>query len=297
MKQLRLSPLLAGALFLLVACSSLHAGIIFTNIFSFDGTNGGTPATLVHAGNNKFYGITEIGGPNYVSFSNQDYGGIYSITTDGVFSNLCFFENTNGSDGLYLTPGIDGNFYGTTWDSVFKLNPDGTMANPNLAPGIGAFQFPLGMVQDHDGTLYGTIQFGGDSGYGTIYKIDSNGVFSTFVTFNGTNGAAPRLLLLGSDNNFYGITQRGGNGFDGGNGDGVIFRLDRSGNLTNVFNFSDPNTGPNCMVQGSDGDLYVVAYSVTGANDPGTISRITTNGVLVWSFAFNGTNGYGGTWI
>lgn len=291
MKQLRSVPLLSGVLFLLVASSSLHAGIIFTNIFSFNGTNGGFPTTLVHAGNNKFYGITELGGPNYAGPSSPDVGGIFSITTDGVFSNLCFFENTNGTEGLYLTPGADGNFYGTTFDSIFKLNPDGTMADPNLAT-LGTYELSVGMLQDRDGTLYGTIENGGPSNYGTVYKIDTNGVFSTLVTFNGTNGAAPRTLLLGADNNFYGIA-----GYENGFGDGSIFRVDRSGNLTNVYNFSDPNAGPNCMVQGSDGDLYGVTYGDTGINDAGTVFRITTNGVLVWSFSFNGTNGYGGTWI
>ena len=291
--------MLSGVLCLLIAPSSLHAGIILTNIFSFNGTNGSFPVTLVRAGNNKFYGITENGGPNYAGEGALDVGGIYSITSDGVFSNLFFFEFTNGVNGLYLTPGTDGDFYGTTDNTVFKLNPDGTMANPHLADFAAEFQLPLGLLQDRDGTLYGTTEFNGSSEYGTIYKIDTNGVFSTLATFNGTNGLHPMSLLLGADNNFYGLAQQGGKGFSfaGDGGDGTIFRVDRSGNLTNVFNFSDPNAVPNSMVQGSDGDLYVVTYGATGAPDNGSIFRISTNGVLVWSFSFNGTNGSGGTWI
>ncbi|HLX70344.1 MAG TPA: choice-of-anchor tandem repeat GloVer-containing protein, partial [Verrucomicrobiae bacterium] len=131
-----------------------HAGVTLTNIFSFNGTNGALPRTLVRAANNKFYGITENGGPNFTGPENEDVGGVYSITSDGVFSNLYFFEGTNGSGGVYLTPGSDGNFYGTTEDTVFKLNPDGTMANPHLAT-LPNYSQALGLVQDHDGTLYG----------------------------------------------------------------------------------------------------------------------------------------------
>jgi uncharacterized repeat protein (TIGR03803 family) len=293
MKQLRSAALLLGALCLLVASPSLHAGVVLTNIFSFNGTNGSLPTVLVRAGNNKFYGITARGGPNYAG-PFQEYGGVYSITSDGVFSNLCFFENTNGSYGAYLTPEPDGNIYGTTLDTIFKLNPDGTMANPHLAA-FGGYMLSVGMLQDRDGTLYGTIENGGPSNIGTIYKIDTNGVFSTLVKFDGTNGAIPTTLLLGADNNFYGIA-----GNETGAGDGVIFRVDRSGNLTDIFHFSDPNAVPNRMVQGSDGDLYVISSggpALNDPNDPGSVFRITTNGVLAWSFSFNGTNGYGATWI
>lgn len=72
MKQLRSLALLLGALSALVASSSLNAGILFTNIFSFNGTNGEVPTVLVPAGNNKFYGITQYGGPNSLSSSNPD---------------------------------------------------------------------------------------------------------------------------------------------------------------------------------------------------------------------------------
>lgn len=298
MKPLRAAPLLAGTLFLLVASSSLHAGIIFTNIFSFNGTNGDAPTFLVRAGNKKFYGITVGGGPNYVGPSSSDVGGIYSITSDGVFSNLCFFEKTNGSGGAYLTPGTDGNFYGTTSDSVFKLNPDGTMANPNLAPALDSSEGPFVVLQDSGGTVYGTTEFHGPSGYGRIYKIDTNGVFSTLAAFHGTNGIQPVSLLLGADNSFYGLTQHGGNDFNGppNSGDGTIFRVDRSGNITNLFLFSDPGDEPTWMMQGADGDLYGVT-GLGGTNGAGSVFRVTTNGVLVWFFSFNGTNGYFPNWL
>jgi uncharacterized repeat protein (TIGR03803 family) len=294
--NLRLTVFITG----LLAAPSLHAGVTFTNIFSFNGTNGDGPAILVRAGNNKFYGITELGGPNFTGDANPDVGSIFSITYDGVFSNLFYFESTNGDYGGYLTPGADGNFYGTTDNTAFKLHPDGTMANPNLAPGLGGVHSVLyGIVQDRDGTLYGTTRFGGTLGLGTIYKINTNGVLSTPVTFNDTNGADPVTLFLGADENFYGIAQSGGDADEG-----TIFRMDRSGNLTNIFLFSDqydiaPNgqtDQPDWLMQGPNGDLYGTTL-LGGSNNLGTIFRVTTNGVLVWSFSFNGTNGYGGVRI
>jgi uncharacterized repeat protein (TIGR03803 family) len=276
-----------------------HAGVTLTNIFSFNGTNGARPTILVQAGNNKFYGVTQIGGPNYFYISlldsDRDFGGIFSITSDGAFSNLFFFENTNGSYGDYLTPGMDGNFYGTTSDTLFRLNPDGTMANPDLAPLPASPDF--GLVQDHDGTLYGTTTSGGPSGNGTIYKVDTNGVPSTLVAFSGgTNFGAPFSLLLGLDDNFYGLDDVSSPGSNPGDPLGSIFRVDRNGNLTNIFVFTAPDFFPSWLVQGSDGDLYGLTEE-GGTNSDGSVFRITTNGVLVWSFSFNGTNGNMPVWL
>ncbi|HLX71051.1 MAG TPA: choice-of-anchor tandem repeat GloVer-containing protein, partial [Verrucomicrobiae bacterium] len=139
------------------------------------------------------------------------------------------------------------------------------------------------------GTLYGVIRNGGPSSLGSIYKIDTNGVFSTLVTINDTNDAAPSALVLGSDNNFYGLAAQS-SGFSVFAGS--IFRMDRNGNLTNIYLFSDLGGEPDWLMQGSDGDLYgLTAFG--GTNGLGSIFRVTTNGVLVWSFSFNGTNGYG----
>jgi uncharacterized repeat protein (TIGR03803 family) len=294
-RRLKLCILAIGLL-----APTANAGVLFTNIFTFNGTNGDLPDFLVPAGNNKFYGSTEDGGPDWdPSNHNYDLGGIFSITYDGVFSNLFFFDGTDGTGGQYLTSGIDGNFYGLAFgDYVFKLNPDGTMANPNLLPNINGD--PGFFVQDRDGTIYGTIetQFFAPPGYGTIYKIDTNGVASTLVNFNGTNGCSPVCLLLGADNNFYGVAESGGNGFTGpdAGGYGTIFRVDRNGNLTNIFFFSDSNSTPVTMVQGADGDLYgSTAYG--GINNAGTLFRMSTNGDLVWSFPLNGTNAYGSAWL
>ena len=96
-----------------------------------------------------------------------------------------------------------------------------------------------GLVQGSDGNLYGTTCVDGyyfefeqvfSYGAGTVFKISTNGAYTSLYSFdtdNGTNGANPQAgLVQGSDGNFYGTTSGGGtftNQF--GQGYGTIFRL------------------------------------------------------------------------
>ena len=58
-------------------------------------------------------------------------------------------------------------------------------------------------------------------GYGTVFKLATNGTLTTLISFNGTNGASPQAgLIQGADGNFYGTTTQGGT-----NGYGTIFQL------------------------------------------------------------------------
>ena len=42
-----------------------------------------------------------------------------------------------------------------------------------------------------------------------MFKVTTNGVLTTLVSFNSTNGASPSAeLVLGKDGNFYGTTWR-----------------------------------------------------------------------------------------
>jgi uncharacterized repeat protein (TIGR03803 family) len=86
-------------------------------------------------------------------------------------------------------------------------------------------------VQGTDGSLYGTTQYGGTTnynaqtgtyGYGTVFKIRTNGTLTSLYSFTGTNdGANPHAgLAQGSDGSFYGTTQYGGVV-----GAGTVFRL------------------------------------------------------------------------
>ena len=64
-----------------------------------------------------------------------------------------------------------------------------------------------GLVLGGDGNFYGTTAAGGSSGYGTVFKVTTNGVLTSLVSFNDANGAYPSAgLVFGRDGNFYGTT-------------------------------------------------------------------------------------------
>src|ERR1017187_9670833 len=96
---------------------------------------------------------------------------------------------------------------------------------------------PAGLAQGADGNLYGTMHQTGPSGYGAVFRVVTNGVFTKLVCFNGTNGMDPKSrLTLGTDGNFYGVTQSGG-----ANGAGTVFQVTPAGALTTLVSFAGTN--------------------------------------------------------
>jgi uncharacterized repeat protein (TIGR03803 family) len=139
------------------------------------------------------------------------------------------------------------------------------------------------LVQGDDGNFYGTTLYGGSSGYGTVFRVTTNGVLTSLVSFGGTNGAYPYAgLTLGNDRNFYGTTYAHGN--DLWDGYGTVFRVTPSGVLTTLSTFFDAAFSVNPdppgeagLTLGSDGNFYGTSFSGFG---PGYVFKVTTNGVL-----------------
>jgi uncharacterized repeat protein (TIGR03803 family) len=152
-----------------------------------------------------------------------------------------------------------------------------------------------GLVQGRDGFFYGTTVSGGSTdyysfgGYGTVFKISTNGLLNSLYLFGAvldTNGSvldgwSPNGLVQSSDGNFYGTTY---------GGDGTAFKISPNGVLTTLYSFQfNSHSGhyypvPNGLVQGSDGYFYGATRSSTGGSlgyDGGCIVfRISTNGVF-----------------
>src|SRR5260370_18222063 len=173
-------------------------------------------------------------------------------SVDELPHKICF-DNTNGSlwqdpyqgYGGRLVQASDGNVYGTTprggrggWGTIFRMTPGGVMmilhsfssASPANIEGC----IPRGPpVQGTDGNFYGATESGGAYGYGTIYRISSDGVLSTLFSFDGINSGwnAPLVGTRGTDGNLYGPTWEGGGG-DFFNGGGTIFQLSPGGVAT-----------------------------------------------------------------
>ena len=51
------------------------------------------------------------------------------------------------------------------------------------------------LVQGPGGNFYGTTREGGSGGYGTVFKVTTNGVVTSLVSFTCANGKNPSLIL------------------------------------------------------------------------------------------------------
>jgi len=269
----------------------------FTNLYSFTGGfDGANPqAALVHGMNGGFYGTTAYGGTN-------GYGNVFKVTTNGVLTSLYSF--TGGNDGANpqaaLAQTSDGIFYGTASGggagigsggngTVFKIATDGAFTALYAFPGVNDGQYANAMIHGSDGNFYGTAYNGGTNGVnglnGSVFKITPNGALTSLYSFtNGIDGANPLAALVqGSDGNFYGTAQNGGD-----NGWGAIFKITPNGTLTSLYSFTGGNDGANpqvALVQGGGGGFYgTTQYG--GVNGYGNVFKITTNGQFRTLYSF-----------
>jgi uncharacterized repeat protein (TIGR03803 family) len=105
------------------------------------------------------------------------------------------------------------------------------------------------------------------------------------VQFNYVNGTNPySSLVQGSDGNFYGTTNSGGN-FNRG----TVFMITPAGIHTTLFHFNRINgENPRGLVQGIDGSFYGTTHA-GGTNGFGTVFRMTPNCFINILSGFNFT--------
>jgi uncharacterized repeat protein (TIGR03803 family) len=233
-------------------------------LYSFTGGNDGENpiCELVQGNDGNFYGTT---------FDTGGYGTVFKISTNGLLSTLYAF--TGGNDGASsrggLVQGSDGNYYGTTslggsnaLGTVFEFNTNGTLKTLYTFSGSDGSSPQAGLLQGSDGNLYGTTYSGGLYGdkfgnFGTVFKISTNGDFTSLHSFTGSeDGETPvGRLIQGGDGNIYGMTLAGG----GTNGGGAIFRITADNTVTGQYSFSGGNDGASPLAglaRANDGNLY-----------------------------------------
>jgi uncharacterized repeat protein (TIGR03803 family) len=246
----------------------------FKTLHRFDGTDGIEPsAGLVQATGGNLYGTTGFGGAN--------------MTDCNVGCGTVFKINPNG--GPVKTPYSFCSQGGTACT-------DGSVARAALVQGTG-------------GNFYGTTQHGGANGEGTVFRITPSGTLTTLYSFcsqggaNCTDGSSPYVGLVQATNgNFYGTTLSGGTdcpvGYGYGTGCGTVFKITPSGTLTTLYSFCSRG-GRDCtdgslpfagLVQATNGNFYgTTEYG--GANNHGTVFKITPSGALTKLYSFCSQSG------
>jgi uncharacterized repeat protein (TIGR03803 family) len=311
-KSLRI---VAGVLGSCLAVSSSQGAVVFSPLVAFAGTNGASPkAGLVQANDGNFYGATANGGAN-------KSGTVFRLSADGS-TLTTLYSFTGGNDGANplatLLQGADGNLYGTASSggasnagTVFQITTSGGFTLLASLSGTNGAHPDAALVQAADGSLYGTTDSGGPydvvtyqaTGYGSIFRVATNGDLTTPVLFAGTNGTHPNALTAGDDGSFYGTTLWGGPYIKGsalGVGYGTIFKLSADGTLTNLYSFTGKADGgwPYAgLVRGADGNFYGVTFDGGYGLGYGVVFRITPEGDYTWLYQFHGSEGanpYGG---
>jgi uncharacterized repeat protein (TIGR03803 family) len=302
------------ALWLWAPCACGY--VTFTTLVTFDGTNGASPkGGLIEGQDGNFYGTTVEGAA-------ANAGTVFCLSADGfVFKTL--FSFTGAGDGANpsaaLAQGSDGSFYGTAYNggagnsgTLFRITPAGDFTLLASLSGTNGAQPDAALLRAGDGSWYGTADDGGPftnvvyqaAGYGSIFRLTTNGQLSTPVLFDNSNGARAGALAQGPDGNFYGTTVWGGpyvKGSPDGLGYGTIFMLSTNGVLTTLYSFTGgadggwPYAG---LVRGKDGNFYGTAFSGGRQfNGYGAIFQVSPGGTYTKLYTFiysDGANPYAG---
>ena len=278
-------------------------GGTLTTIYNFCAAAGCADGALPEAGltlgtNGNFYGTTATGGAS-------GDGTIFEVTPAGKLTTLHSFDGGDGSSPqATLLLANDGNFYGTTTQggvgvgTVFKITAAGKFTLLHTFNGDGAIPQNGSLVEGANGNFYGTTTYGGTNNDGTVYKMTPAGKLTTLHSFCSLTGCADGLfpvagLVLASNGNFYGTTERGGNP-----GNGTVFEMNSSGTLSTLYTFCalpgcpDGDSPAGTLIQGTDGNLYgETAAGGQSASGGGTIFQITLNGVLTTLYNFCSVGG------
>lgn len=273
----------------------------FTRVFTFV-TSPPVFRNLIQGSDGNFYGGTANG--------NAGLNSVFKLTAGGTLSTLAALtSNSSGNfSAPYVLQGSDGNLYGTAptdgaYGQIFKLTTAGvktTLASfTNTSGATVGSNTITGLMQDTDGTLFGTTTGGGTGGgYGTAYKVTTAAAFTSLASFTNTLGVtlgnAPQTRLVkGTDGNLYGTTQSGGTG-----GFGTVFKVTPGGVLTTIVNFTGTTgaalgTSPNTtLLLASDGNFYGTTTS-GGTGGFGTLYKVAADGSGTFTslLSFTGTSG------
>jgi uncharacterized repeat protein (TIGR03803 family) len=260
----------------------------FTVLYSFTGgADGAYPVTgLIRDAAGNLYGTTSRGGASA-------YGAVFKLDATGNETVLHSFNYADGAYPSTLIRDAAGNLYGTTnqggasgWGAVFKLDATGKYEVLYDFTGGADGAIPAeGLTRDPAGNLYGTTDFGGASGFGTVFKLDATGEETVLHSFHHMGGAGPSALIRDAAGNLYGTTL-----FGGAYRYGAVFKLDATGKYEVLYDFTAgadgayPAAG---LIRDAAGNLYGTTSS-GGPSAYGTVFKLDTTGNETVLYDFTG---------
>jgi len=154
-----------------------------------------------------------------------------------------------------------------------------------------------GVILDSSGNVYGTTNFGGVSGVGTVFRVDAGGRESVLHNFSLSGGDAHSPvsgLIRDAASSLYGTTIGGGQ-----NDDGAIYRITKLGKEKVLHSFANDTNGLqpwSDLVFDRDGNAYGTTYqggdpSCQQFNWCGVVFRLSRGGKYTVLHAFSGPDG------
>ncbi|HEX8817620.1 MAG TPA: choice-of-anchor tandem repeat GloVer-containing protein [Terriglobales bacterium] len=227
--------------------------------------------------------------------------------TTPAFTLLYSFQGASGENPLAgVVMDSSGTLYGTTSEggangdgAVFTIAADGTESLLYSFKGGADGSFPLApLTFDSSGNIYGTTTLGGKYGYGTVFKLASNGDKSLVYSFGAGNhdGRYPSAgVLLDKQGTIFGTTQDGG-----GYGCGTVFKIDANGKESIMHNFKGVGPGHPAdgaypiagLIRDHHGNLYGTT-ELGGASNDGTVFKIDSTGRESLLLSLDGKSGGG----
>ena len=216
----------------------------YTLLYSFDGKHGSDPhgQPILDPTGAIAYGMTRTGGKHNVgvifsfNLSNKKIKTLHNFACPKNAAPLCIDKNDGATPdhGTLLLSGTTlyglttaGGKFGLGTIFSYDLNAKKFTVLRSFGPAsTNDGQNPFGSLMLNGGVLYGTTRLGGNAGLGTVFQINTDGTgYARVHNFLGGNndGANPIddvILVTGTPNTLYGMTEAGGRC-----NNGVIFSI------------------------------------------------------------------------
>jgi len=280
----------AGVVYQVTAAGS--ESVLYTFTGGTDGT--GPYAGVIRDSAGNLYGTAAYGGA-------AGLGAVFELNTAGLQTVLYGFPESAGGYGpnAGVIRGSADNLYGTAPQGgaagagvVYEMDKAGhEKLHYSFTGGADGSGPNSRVIRDSAGNLYGTTFTGGTAGAGVVYKVDATGKETVLYSFTGgSEGSNPYAgVIRDSAGNLYGTTWFGGIG-----NAGVVYKVDKSGSETVLYNFTGAAGGTRSyspLMRDPAGNLYGTAYS-GGTASFGAVYKLDTanNYTVLYSFT-GGANG------